>query len=417
MKKRKIKVGVFGANRGMSMINVMLKHPDAELVAICDRYEPRLACCREISDKAGSRVAYYTDFDKFMNHDFEAVVLANYATEHAPFAVRLLDSGRHVCSEVVACQTLGEAVALVEAVERSKKIYAFAENYCYFRETAEMKRLYRKGDIGEFLYGEGEYVHDCGSIWTSITYGDKNHWRNWIPATFYCTHSMGPIVTVTQTRPVRISAYEMPNINTRKFGRRGGDGSVIVCQMSNGAVVKIIPWGNFKQDSIWYSIRGENGVMETGRWTAHENKLHVYTEKGKGKPSARSYVPSFPLENKISKITSGHDGSDFYTMHYFLEAILGRPGKEEVIDVYQALDMTLVGTLGWRSIVNGNVPLEVPDFRNKAIRNKYRNDNWCADPKYAGPRQSKISCSSETIAIPDSVYKKQQNEFMKKQGS
>ena len=37
----KLKVGVFGAYRGMTMINVLVKHPDAELVAICDKYRPR----------------------------------------------------------------------------------------------------------------------------------------------------------------------------------------------------------------------------------------------------------------------------------------------------------------------------------------------------------------------------------------
>ena len=40
MSKKKIRVGVFGAARGFTMIRVLSQHPDAELVAICDRYEP-----------------------------------------------------------------------------------------------------------------------------------------------------------------------------------------------------------------------------------------------------------------------------------------------------------------------------------------------------------------------------------------
>ena len=36
----KLKIGVFGAYRGMTMINVLLNHPDAELVAVCDKYVP-----------------------------------------------------------------------------------------------------------------------------------------------------------------------------------------------------------------------------------------------------------------------------------------------------------------------------------------------------------------------------------------
>ena len=33
---QKLRIGVFGAYRGMTMIRVLLNHPDATLVAICD---------------------------------------------------------------------------------------------------------------------------------------------------------------------------------------------------------------------------------------------------------------------------------------------------------------------------------------------------------------------------------------------
>ena len=35
----KIKIGVFGAGRGRVMIDTVAGYPDAELVAICDKYE------------------------------------------------------------------------------------------------------------------------------------------------------------------------------------------------------------------------------------------------------------------------------------------------------------------------------------------------------------------------------------------
>ena len=47
----KVKVGVFGAYRGKCMIEMLAQYPDAELVAICDRYEPLLRECGEIADK------------------------------------------------------------------------------------------------------------------------------------------------------------------------------------------------------------------------------------------------------------------------------------------------------------------------------------------------------------------------------
>jgi len=101
-------------------------------------------------------------------------------------------------------------------------------------------------------------------------------------------------------------------------------------------------------------------------------------------------------------------------MDYFLAAIRGEPNGRRIIDVYQALDMTLPGTLGYRSIVSGNIPLEVPDLRNKKIRDRYRNDTWCVDPKLAGKGQPTSSSSMEAIKIPDSFYRKQAAEYRKK---
>ena len=125
----KLKIGVFGAYRGMTMISVLIHHPDAELVAVCDKYEPALKKAGEAAEQVGMRIALYTDFEDFFRHDMDAVVLANYANEHAPFAIRLLNSGRHVLSEVLPAETMAQAVELIEAVERSGKVYAYAENY------------------------------------------------------------------------------------------------------------------------------------------------------------------------------------------------------------------------------------------------------------------------------------------------
>ncbi|NLO82386.1 MAG: Gfo/Idh/MocA family oxidoreductase [Clostridiales bacterium] len=406
-KMHKIKVGVFGAYRGMTMINVMARHPEAELVAICDKYQPLLERCKKVAEETGSKITYYTNFEAFFHHDMDAVVLANYATEHAPYAIRLLNSGRHVVSEVLPVQTMAEAVQLVEAVEQSGKVYSYAENYCYFAATQEMKRLYASGEIGEFMHGEGEYVHNCEPIWHLITYGDKNHWRNRLYSTYYCTHSLGPIITITGERPVKVVGFETPNARyMAELGYGGGTSGMILAQMSNGATVKSLH-GNLKREpsSIWYCIYGDKGMMESDRWHEGVNRIYVYKD-GEGITDTEiSYQPKPRISTKLSRTIQGHSGSDFYTMHYFLEKILGRPDGEEAIDVYQALDMALPGILAYRSICNGNIPIEVPDFRDKAVREKYRNDNWCTDPNVAGDNLAP-RCSFGSPDIPDEVYER-----------
>ena len=89
------------------------------------------------------------------------------------------------------------------------------------------------------------------------------------------------------------------------------------------------------------------------------------------------YIPEFPEAFKEAA-TTGHGGADYFCSYYFAKAI--REGSEPLIDVYKAIDMTSVGILGYRSALQGGIPLDVPDFRDKAVRETYRNDDWNPDP-------------------------------------
>ncbi|HBP37838.1 MAG TPA: hypothetical protein DD640_03695, partial [Clostridiales bacterium] len=128
----KVKVGVFGAFRGMHLIRALIGQRDVDITAVCDRNEALLAQSKDVLDSSGHKAAFYRDFESFFQHGMDAVILANYAIEHAPYAIRFLESGRHVLSEVLPVETMGQAVELVEAVERSGRVYGYAENYCYF---------------------------------------------------------------------------------------------------------------------------------------------------------------------------------------------------------------------------------------------------------------------------------------------
>lgn len=403
----KLKVGVFGAYRGMTMINVLVKHPDAELVAICDKYVPALEKAEEKAKEAGLKVALYENFEDFFLHDMDAVVLANYATEHAPFAVRLLDSGRHVLSEVLPCETMAQAVELVEAVERSGKVYAYAENYCYMDHTFEMWRRYEKGDVGEVMYGEGEYIHDCSAIWPSITYGERDHWRNRMYSTFYCTHSIGPMLTITGRKPVQVVGFETQAVKQKYslgMWKGGICAGIEMITLDNGAVLKSVHGGLKREPgSINYEIYGTKGSMESNRLPG--KKLNVYMESDKLCVGENElYDPEKTVSPELAEKFGSHGGSDFYATHFFLEKILGRPdGEKYSIDVYRALDMGVCGIMAYRSILAGNKPMPVPDLRDKAEREKWRNDHACTNPEIAGEQLLPVYHTG-TVTEPDEVY-------------
>ena len=407
----KLKIGVFGAHRGMTMISQLLGNPDACVCAICDKHKPSLDAAGETAKNAGIKVELYEDFEQFIQADMDAVVLANYAHEHAVYGIRLLRSGRHIMSEVLTCANLAEAVALIEAVEETGKIYNYAENYCFFNTTNEMRRRYRAGDIGQFMYGEGEYIHDCASIWPQITYGERDHWRNRDYSTFYCTHSLGPILHMTGLRPVKVQGVEgrcQPWM--RKLGATAGNFGVELVTLENGGVVKSIHGGLKREPgSINYEIYGDKGSMETDRW---DGQLHIYRETGGNCVGEhQKYAPEFTIPGVEN---AGHGGSDFFTTHYFVRSLLGdEEAKANTIDVYEAVDMCIPGILAYRSIIGGGNAIDVPNLRLPEERDKYRHDTFCTFKEAAGEMYvSNMFAQPDQSDIPDEVYEEVRRKWL-----
>ena len=391
---RKLKIGVFGGGRGIVMIDALLHHPYAELVAVCDRYEPLLDRAKEKAEEYGVEIALYTNFEDFIACDMDAVVLANYATEHATFAIRCLRAGKHVMSEVLPSETMAQAVELIETVEETGLVYTYAENYCYMDLTFEMWRRYKEGAIGEVTYAECEYIHDCSHAWIGLTFGDPDHWRNHLCPTFYCTHSLGPIMTITGRRPVQVVGFENPPIEEfYEAGHAGGHASGIeMVTLDNGAIVRSIH-GPLKLEPAHtdYKVYATKGYLGT----ANGQVRHYRETEGKLCEGENTYYNPEKFVSADMVKNSGvesHGGSDFYPTHFFIEKILGNPDGEWAIDVYQAVDMGICGILAHRSILAGNQPIRVPNLRNKEERDAYRNDHACTNPRVAGDQV--VPCSS-----------------------
>jgi len=403
---RKLRIGVFGGGRGGAMIDVLLHHPEAELVAVCDKYRPLLDTALKKADEAGIHIEVFESFDDFIEYDMDAVVLANYAHEHGKFAIKCLNKGKHVLSEVEPCESMAQAVELVETVERTGLVYAFAENYCYRQDTFEMWQKYMAGEVGEAQYGEGEYIHDCSNIWPLITYGERDHWRNREWCTFYCTHSFGPLVTMTGLKPKSVVGFEVkPDENQKELGLLRGAGLLIVT-MENGAVFKSINgWLKREPGSVVYQLYGKKGFMQS----SYGEGMQVFNMYQEGPKRChgdwKKYEPVNPVAEEMAKKFPGHGGSDFFPTHFFIEKILGHDDGKWSIDIYQALDMAMPGILGYYSILQNHACVEIPDFRDPAQREKWRYDNRCTDPEVAGPEQLLPTSSyGGHEDIPDSVY-------------
>ena len=199
-----IRVGVLGAFRGESFPRTAASS-GMKLVAICDNFEVRL---EHVSENLG--VKGYLDFDEFIEHDMDAIVVAAPFHLHAGFAMKALDRGKHVLSETSCNVTLAEGVELYRKAEDTGLCYMLAENYCYTRFNQEMKKLYAEGEIGEVMYAEGEYNHPMeinDVMWYSP---GRKHWRNNLPGCYYNTHALAPMMYITGRHPVEVSCVAVP---------------------------------------------------------------------------------------------------------------------------------------------------------------------------------------------------------------
>jgi predicted dehydrogenase len=362
------RIGVFGARRGLALAR-QCSTVGLDVVAVCDADEERLAsACRELRG-----VTAYREFDAMLEHDLDAVVLANHFDEHAPFAVQALDAGRHVLSETAACRSVGEAVALVRAAERSRARYMFAENYPYLAHVQTLWQLIDDGILGEVQYAEADYLHSLepgqtGAAWAGDT---TTHWRGRIASTAYCTHTVSPLLYLARSRPVQVSAFPIPadaRAESRAAAARGAaPATVLVVTLESGAVLRALFCFLQGEQVSWVRVHGTHALAESLRGD-DTGLVRVRREAWAGTDGA-----------VVDRVIGGEDldrdplvGADRRMCEVFRSLV--DDGATPALDVYAGVDATLVGIRGLRSLEQGGVPVEVPDLRNPDQRMRWQDD-------------------------------------------
>jgi len=373
--KKRIKLGIWGLGRGQSFIN-SAKALNIDVVAGCDFHESM----RESFRKNCPDAFITPDEDEFLTRDFDAVLIATYCTDHAAHAVKAMKAGKHVLSEVTAFFTLAQGVALVEAVEKYGKVYNLAENYPFSVENMYLAKLWREGFFGELSYAEYEYVHGVGRAYanpdgTPLEPGNRaHHWRGWLNYHYYCTHSLGPVMVITGLRPERVVALppDVQNYGVIKGKGRKIDGILpslgafapSLITMSNGGIVRNL-MGGTTADSHHQRLFGTKASAEM-----HPLKLKV------GATGSSFNIAAKPVWSEMGDLAekAGHGGGDFWELYYFVRQIL--TGEKAPWDIYASADVTLAGIQALRSAEADGTPMEIPDFRDEAVRDRCRNDNW-----------------------------------------
>ena len=311
---KKLKIGVFGAHRGCHLAH-NFKMLGCEIVALCDFIDRRR---EKAAKELGDGIVQYSDFDSFIEHDMDAVILANFFHEHAPYAIKCFEKGLHVFSECISNGTMAEGIELVKAFEKSNSVYMLAENYPQMIFNREMKRICDSGTLGKILYAEGEYNHPVDPMDTSFL-SDYNyferHWRNYLPRTYYITHSLGPVMRATGATPKKVTAFAMFEANKSDFptARRVGDlAASVMTQNDDGSVFRITGCAAYGAHHNAYRICGTEGQIENIRGMGDKIMLRYNSwSKPEGAEETNLYDPEWNDKDEELIMKSGHGGGDF----------------------------------------------------------------------------------------------------------
>ncbi len=397
---KKIRIGIFGAGRGVDIAENLLLL-DCEIVALCDFNKKRL---NQGLENLGIEVATYENFDDFIEHEMDAVVLANYFHEHTPYAIKCFEKGIHVLCECISNGTMAQGVELLRAYEKSSSIFMLAENYPQMIFNREMKRVCDGGSLGKILYAEGEYNHPVAPDdheFNKIGIYFTGHWRNYLPRSYYITHSLAPLMWSTGATPKRVSAFPVyAPFKEEATARRVGDRAAIVTTVNDDdSVFKVTGCSAFGAHSNSYRICGEKGQIENLRGMGEKIMLRYNAWAiPEGKEEVNLYDPEWHDSDENFINEAGHGGGDFIVARMFLDCIREGRQPEHPYDIHSAVTMSSVAILAHRSILNGGIAYDIPDFHKEECRKEYENDHQspflgtdgtppnipcCSNPDYA----------------------------------
>lgn len=397
----KFKIGIFGAGRGIDIAQNMLLL-GCEIVALCDFNKERADAGLE---RLGKEIPVFEKFDDFIVQDLDAVVIANYFHEHTPYAIKCFEKGIHVFCECLSNATMAEGVELIRAYEKSSSIFMLAENYPQMIFNREMKKVCDGGTLGKILYAEGEYNHPVSS--TDVSFSKSyayflEHWRHFLPRSYYITHSLAPLMWATGATPKRVSALPVFHpLSDKATARHVADRAAIMTILNDdNSVFKIAGCSAFGAHHNSYRICGENGQIENPRGMGEKIMLRYNSwSVPEGKEEINLYDPSWndPDEDFIKE--SGHGGGDYIVARMFLDCIKEKKEPEFPYDIHSAVTMASVAILAHRSILNGSQPYDIPDFHLEECRKEYENDRLT--PFYGTDgSEPTIPCCSKTDYKP-----------------
>lgn len=410
-----ISIGLVGLGSfGRAFAPLFKNHPSVSRIGLCDREAGLLENFANdpfYSDKLNPRDVY-SSLDDICKADFDALVIITQPWLHAPQCLQALESGKHVYSAVPVIgipdneETLDWCDKLITAVKRTGCHYMLGETTYFQPEAMYCRRKAREGAFGDFVYAEGEYMHDLdnasnlrlvqhrrlssaiGSEWPAKMADYVRRGKLDAPM-HYCTHSVSGPLCVMQTHALKVNAYGFRNRSGDSFfDDYAFSNEIALFKMDNGAVVRILETretpGTIGASPEAFRIFGTRGSYCERQWfsterpSARDPDLENLPRPVKEELTSREMFDPLPPEvthafklatNRdksdeellsIEFTPMGHGGSHPYLVHEFVEAIAN--GRQPAINIWEAARYMAMGVAANESAMRDGETVAVTDW-------------------------------------------------------
>ncbi len=369
---KKINVAIVGLGFGAEFIPIYKKHPNANLIAICQRNEKKL---KEIGDAFGIEKRF-TSYDELLKDPtIDAVHINTPIPDHGIQSIKALKAGKHVACTVPMATTVEECEEIVRLTKEKKLTYLMMETVVYAREFLFMKELYDKGELGKLQFIKASHQQDMD--------GWPNYWPG-LPPMYYATHCVGPVLGLMRSEAEYVSCFGSGTIREELHHYYNSPFAVETAHIKfrNSDVSAHVYRSLFDVARQYRESFEVYGSKKTVEWPLIEGKpLVVHTAK-KPEPEIPEEVecPDYAklLPEAIQGFTrqgvydaddhqhlsfiqgGGHGGSHPHLVHAFIDALVNN--KVPYPNAVQSANITCVGILAHESALQGGKIMKLPEF-------------------------------------------------------
>ena len=390
---KRIKVGIIGGGSfGTAFTGLFRAHPNVRDVALAEVMPERRA---EVAARHGIGETYGS-VEEICASDVDAVAIFTQRHLHGPQAIAALEAGKHVYCAVPLAPSLEEIDRIVALVTQTGLTYMTGETSYYYPSALYCRARWRAGDFGDFVYGEGEYLHDMShGFYDAFRHSGGDEWKRvaGFPPMYYPTHSTSMIVSVTGARLTHVSCLGyVDRSDDGVFGTGNNlwdnpySNQTALFRTSDGGMCRINEFrriGVRDGNSVRTSLYGTLGAYEEQgkalRWTTLEGGSTDLGEalacgrRATDRPRAltggeqedffsgvSSVHPVERLPREFAGLPNGHYGSHQFLVDDFLRAVV--QDRLPPNHVWAATRYTVGGLIAHESALRDGELLPIPDF-------------------------------------------------------